>query len=81
MNKYLNNIKISHLDSKQEQLYSWAGNSTFNPQRLDFFDVDKKVMSDAVVKCLKHIAAVSNSNLLRIDGKNRSTPVKFKLSY
>ena len=61
----MNNISISSLDIKPEQVNFWADNVIFNPQKLDFFDVDKKVMAFAVVKCLKHIAVVSNSNLLR----------------
>ena len=59
VNQYLNNICISPLDIKQEQLSVWGGNVMFNPQKLDYQEVDSKVMRDAVVKCLEHIAAVS----------------------
>ena len=65
VNQYLNIISISPLDIKQEQLNAWAGNVVFNLQKLDYHDVDLKVMRDTVVKCLEHIAAVSNSNLIR----------------
>ena len=88
VNQYLNNISISPLDIKQEQLNAWAGNVMFNPQKLDYEDIDSNVMRDAVVKCLEHIAAVSNSKLMRngsvvewVGGSNRSTRSKFKLSH
>ena len=53
------------MDIKQEQLNSWTDNGFFNPQKLDYHDVDSKTMKDAAVKCLEHIAAVSNRNLMR----------------
>ena len=59
VNQYLNNISVSPLDIKQEQLNAWADNVAFNPQNLDYHDANSKVMKDAVVKCLEHIAAVS----------------------
>ena len=65
VNKYLSNISISPLDIKQEQLNCWADNVKFDPQKLDFFDVDRNMMTEVVVKCLKHVAPLSNSNLLR----------------
>ena len=37
----------------------------FDPQKLDYEDIDSKVIRDAVFKCLEHITAVSNSNLMR----------------
>ena len=63
-NQYMKNINILPPDTKQVQLDAWS-NPKFNPMKLVLFDVDKKPMTEAVLKCLKHIAAVSNSNLLR----------------
>ena len=65
VNQNLNNVSISPLNIKQEQLNTSADNVVFKPNKLDYHDVDTKAMSDAVVKCLKHIAAVLNSNLMR----------------
>ena len=65
VNQYLKNISISPLDIKQEQLNAWANNIAFKPNKLDFHDVNSKIMTEAVVKSLRHIVAVSNSNLVR----------------
>ena len=62
VNQYLNNISISPLDIKQKQ--EMSGNVMFNPQKLDYHEVESKVMRDAFVKCLKHVAVVSNSKLM-----------------
>ena len=37
----------------------------FNPSKLDLFGNDKALMSAAVVKCLRHINDISNSNVVR----------------
>ena len=65
VNQYLNNVSISPLDIKQEQLNAWTDNVAFKANKLNYHGFDTKAMSNAVVKCLKHIAAVSNSNLMR----------------
>ena len=64
INKYLNNVSISPIDVFQEQLNNWAG-VEFNPSKLDLFGIDKALMSAAVVKCLRHIKDISNSNVVR----------------
>ena len=64
-NQYLKKVNINPLDVKQEQLNAWADNVLFKPNKLGFHGVDTKIMSDAVVKSLRRIAAVSNSNLIR----------------
>ena len=58
-------VNIKPLDVKQEQLNAYADNVLFKPNKLGFHGVDTKIMSDAVVKSLRRIAAVSNSNLIR----------------
>ena len=43
----------------------WAGNTSFDPSKLNSFGLDKKISSDAVMKCLEHMNNISNSNLVR----------------
>ena len=64
INKYFNNVSIFPTDVSQEQLNNRAG-VEFNPSKLDLFGRDKALMSAAVVKCLRHINDISNSNLAR----------------
>ena len=64
INKYLNNVSISPIDVSQEKLNNWAG-VEFNPSKFDLFGSDKALMSAAVVKCLRHINNISNSNVVR----------------
>ena len=64
INQYLNNVSISPIDVSQEQLNNWAV-VEFNPSKLDLFGSDKALMSAAVVKCLRHINDISNSNAVR----------------
>ena len=42
VDKYMNNVSISPLDIKQEQLNCWAENVTFNTQKLDFFMLKRR---------------------------------------
>ena len=51
--KYLNNVSIFLLDITQSQLDTWAETS-FKTSKLDLFCMEKRKMSDAVVKCLRH---------------------------
>ena len=64
INQYLNNVSISPIDVSQEQLNNWAV-VEFNPSKLNLFGSDKALMSAAVVKCLRHINNISNSNVVR----------------
>ena len=64
INQYLNNISISPIDISQKQLDTWSG-AKFDPSKLDLFGLEKNTMSDAVVKCLKHINDISNGNIVR----------------
>ena len=60
----MNNVSISPIDVSQEQLNNWAV-VEFNPSKLDLFGSDKALMCAAVVKCLRHINDISNSNAVR----------------
>ena len=64
INKYLNNVSIFPVDITQSQLNGWAG-TNFDLSKLDFFGLEKNTMADAVVKCLKHMNKIPNSNLVR----------------
>ena len=63
INKYLNNVSIFSVDIAQSQLNARAG-TNFDPSKLDLFGLEKNTMADAVVKYLKHINEISNSNLI-----------------
>ena len=43
---------------------TWA-EINFNPAEFDLFGMNKTVMSYAVIKCLKYMNDISNSNLTR----------------
>ena len=60
----MNNISISPIDVSQGQPNNSAG-VEFNPSKLDLFGSDKALMSATVVKCLRHINDISNSNVVR----------------
>ena len=62
VNQYLNNDSITPIDINRNQVDTWSGTS-FNPSKFDFFDLEKNTMSDAVMKCLRHINDISNSNV------------------
>ena len=64
VNQYFKNVSISPIDITQKQFSDWAG-CEFNSAKLDLFGADKTVMSGAVIKCLRHINDISNSNLVR----------------
>ena len=59
INKYLNNVDRHHL-ATVEQL----GQNSFW-SKLDTYDLEKNAMNDAVIKCLKHMNDISNSNIVR----------------
>ena len=65
INQYLKNVSISPIDVKQKQLNAWTQNGQFDPSKLDFYGEEKKLATEAVINCLKHICFVSNSNLVR----------------
>ena len=47
---------------------TWS-ETKFDPSKLDLFGLEKNTMPDAIVKCLKHINDISNSNtVLNADG-------------
>ena len=71
INQYLNNVSISLIDISQEQLNTWAG-TTFDPSKLNLFNLEKNTVSDSVVKCLKYINDISNSNIVKNAGEVRS---------
>ena len=64
INQYLNNVSLSPVEITQSHLNNWA-DTTFDPTNLDLFGREKNTMIDAVVKCLKHLNDVSNSNIVR----------------
>ena len=64
INKYLNNVSITPIDDSQDQLNTWA-ETVFNPAELDLFGMNKTIMVNAVIKCLKYMNDISNSNLTR----------------
>ena len=64
ISQYLKNVSITPIDIKQEQLNVWADNTLFDPSKLDLIDVEKKITSDALYKCLERINNISNSNLV-----------------
>ena len=59
INKYLSNVDRHHL-ATVEQL----GQNSFW-SKLDTYDLEKNAMNDAVIKCLKHMNDISNSNIVR----------------
>ena len=64
INKYLNNVSITPIDDSQDQLNTSA-ETVFNPAELDLFGMNKTIMVNAVIKCLKYMNDISNSNLTR----------------
>ena len=64
INQYLNNISIFPIEITQSQLNNWVG-TKFDPFKLDLFALEKNSMTDAVVKRLKHMNDISNSNIVR----------------
>ena len=63
ISQYLINVSFSPVDINQGQLDTWSG-IKFDPSKLDLFGLEKSIMSDAVVKCLKQINNISNSNIV-----------------
>ena len=63
----MNNVSISTIDITQSQLDDWAG-TKFDPSKFDLFGLEKNTMSDAVVKCLRHMNDISNSNIVHNAG-------------
>lgn len=63
VNQYLNNVRVSPMEITQEQLSGWAG-TAFDPSKLDMYGFEKNTMIDAVVKCLKHMNDICNSNIM-----------------
>ena len=63
INQYLGNVSKSSVDITQSQLNDWT-RTKFDLSKLDLFGLEKNTMTDAVVKCLKHMN-VSNSKIAR----------------
>ena len=64
INKYLNNVSVTPINISQNQSNTWA-ETDFNPAELDLFGMNKTIMYNAVIKCLKYMNDISNSNLTR----------------
>ena len=64
INKYLNNVSVTPINISQNQLNTWA-DTDFNPAELNLFGMNKTIMYNAVIKCLKYMNDISNSNLTR----------------
>ena len=64
INQYLKNESMTPIDIELKKLNESADNGQFDPSHLDFSSVKKEVSIAAVVKCLKHICQVSNSNMV-----------------
>ena len=64
INQYLNNVSISPIDITEQQLDGWS-RTKFDPSKFDLFGLEKNTISDVVVKCLKHMHDISNSNIVR----------------
>ena len=64
INKYLNDVSVTPIDISQNQLNTWD-ETDFNPAELDLFGMNKTIMSNAVIKCLKYMDDISNINLTR----------------
>ena len=62
INQYLL-VSISTVNITEFQLNNWAG-TKFHPSKLDLFGLEKN-MTNRVVKCLKHMNDMSNSNIVR----------------
>ena len=64
INRYLNKVSISPIEFSQEQLDNWPG-TKFDPSKLDLLGLEKNTISDAIIKSLKHVNNISNSNIVR----------------
>ena len=64
INQYLKNESITPIDIELKKLNESADNGQFDSSHLDFSSVKKEVSIATVVKCLKHICQVSNSNMV-----------------
>ena len=64
INKYLNNVPVCPVDITQQQLNGWAKTS-FDPSKLDTYGLEENMMTNAVIKCLKHMNDISSSNIIR----------------
>ena len=60
INQYLKNVSTTPFDVEK----TWCGGD-FNPNKLDIKGIDSDMMRKGVIEALKHIASVSNSNLIR----------------
>ena len=60
----MGSVNLSPIDIN-ENSFETENNISFDPSKLDIYCPEKQVMSEAVVKMLKKITDLSNSNLLR----------------
>ena len=63
INKYLNNVSISSINTTQQQFNAWA-KTPFDLLKLDTYGLKKNTMNHAVIKYLKHVNDTSNSNIV-----------------
>lgn len=54
INQHHQNVSITTIDVKQEQLNVWAENTLLHPSNHDSFGLEKKISTNGVMKCLKH---------------------------
>ena len=64
INNYLGSVSLSPIDLA-ESSFETEDAISYDPSKLHSFCPEKKVMNKAVVKMLKKITDLSNSNLLR----------------
>ena len=65
VNKFLNNISITHIDITQNDFNQWLEKGqSFEPHQLVLYSEKKEAIRDCVVTALNHIAMVSNCNLM-----------------
>lgn len=64
INKYMNNISLSLIVITPQGFNQWLPDQNFEPHYLGLYGEMKSIMSECVVKTTKHIAQVSNVNIV-----------------
>ena len=65
ISKYLNDVSLLPIDITQGDFKQWLPDQNFEPHYLDLYGENKKIMLEYVVKALKHVAQISNANIVR----------------
>ena len=60
----MGSVNLSPIDIS-ESSFETENNASFDPSKLDIYCPEKQVMTEAVVKMLRNITDLSNSNLIR----------------